>query len=95
MRITADTILAKNRELLDSKIDDEYVMMSIENGEYYGLNKIASRIWELLDNPQPFKKLINKLLSEYDVGREECEEDVKKYLLVLADKQLIILDNLA
>ena len=43
-KITTETVISQTEEIVDSNIDGETVMMSIENGKYYGLDDIGSRI---------------------------------------------------
>ncbi len=50
-KISTETIITQIEEIVASDIDGETVMMSIENGEYYGLDDIGSRIWELIEKP--------------------------------------------
>ncbi len=56
--IGPDTILQRKSDLLFNEIDGEVVMLSIENSEYYGMDKVGSRIWELLEQPLSFKVLV-------------------------------------
>ena len=77
-------------DMLFSHIDDEVVMMSIKTGEYYGLNSVASRIWELLEHPHTFEELIGKLALEFDIDEGICRKDVHAFLSQLAENQLII-----
>ena len=46
--LNLDSIIKRNPEMVSSDMDGETVMMSMENGEYYGLDPIGSRIWELI-----------------------------------------------
>lgn len=55
-------------------------MMSIQNGEYYGLDDIGSREWELIEKPVKVSDLIDTLLERSDVDRGTCEKDVLKFL---------------
>ncbi len=48
--IGPDTIIQRKSDLLFNEIDGEVVMLSVENSEYYGMDKVGSRIWELLKN---------------------------------------------
>ncbi len=82
--------IQRNPDMLFSHIDDEVVMMSIETGEYYGLNPVASRIWELLEHPHTMEQLIDKLLQEFDIDESTCRRDVQTFLKQLAGKQLIV-----
>jgi len=73
-----------------TEIDGEIVMLNLENNEYYGLNKTASKIWNLLKEPIAFSSIVEILLKEFDVDRKTCEEEVKSFLNELLEKKLII-----
>ncbi|NLI24085.1 MAG: lasso peptide biosynthesis PqqD family chaperone [Bacteroidales bacterium] len=90
MTIQENTFFRRNPDLLFSDMDGETVMMSIQNGEYYGLDEVGSRIWQLLENPESAETLTDKLIEEYEVTRETCLSDVMEFLNMLAEKQLII-----
>lgn len=90
MQYDNDNTLQRNPELLSSKIDSETIMMNMHDGNYYGLNEVAGRIWEILENPHTYKDLIKILLSEFEVGEETCSNDVSGFLKKLEEKKLII-----
>ena len=75
--------------MLSSNMDGETVMMSIENGEYYGLNEIGTRIWELTENEILIQDIINTLMEEYDVDEATCQSDVMEFVEELGNKKLI------
>jgi hypothetical protein len=87
--ITEETIISRSREVVASDIDGEVVMMSIEKGKYYGMDLIASRIWELMEKPIKIADLIGLLLEEYEVTPEDCEKDVLALLNDLLAEKLI------
>jgi hypothetical protein len=88
--IGPDTVFRRKADLLFNEIDGEVVMLSIENGEYYGMDKVGSRIWELLDQPYSFKDLVGKLMDEYEVSEQQCSGDTLAFLKKLTDKKLIV-----
>ncbi len=65
---------------IETEVDGSRVLMSIELGKYYGLNEVASTIWEKMENPLAVEDLINQLLEEYDIDERSCTEQVLKYL---------------
>lgn len=89
MEITPETVLQRKGDLLFNEIDGEVVMLSVENSEYYGMDKVASRIWELLEHPLSLKELISRLMSEYKVSEERCTEDTLTFINLLKKKKLI------
>lgn len=85
---TDSHLLQRDPDMVFSHIDDEVVMMSIETSEYYGLNPVASRIWELLEKPHTFNGLVNALMHEFDVDETTCRNDVMTFLAQLIEKRL-------
>ena len=68
--ITIDTIISQAEEIVASDIDGETVMMSVENGKYYGLDEIGSHIWELIERPIKVSNFIDTLFEKFDVTSE-------------------------
>jgi hypothetical protein len=93
MNINLRSTISRNPSMVFNKIDDEVVMLSIENNEYYGLNAIGSRIWESIAQPIVFSALVDQLLAEFDVNREQCEHDVIEFLTKLDEKKLIVING--
>ena len=87
--IKLNTRLRLNQELLQSEIDGETIMMSIDNGEYYGLNSVASRIWEILKTEPLFSELLDTLTSEYDIDKNQCKTETLEFLNKLVTTKLI------
>ena len=76
-RLTAADVLVRNDdELLTTVVDGELIGMSVEQGACYGLNGVATRIWELLVQPCSIQSLCEQLEAEYEVEASHCLEDV-------------------
>jgi hypothetical protein len=88
-KITLESSIQRNPGMVTSNLDGELVMMSVENGEYYGLDEIGSRIWELMEKPIVIEKLIHCLTLEFEVERQECEQDTLEFLEDLFSRKLI------
>jgi len=86
-----DKIISRNDGIVFNKLDDELVMMSIENGEYYGLDNIGAQIWEIIQQPTKFSEIVLKLMGKYDVSEETCIADIQEFLSELLGKNLITL----
>jgi len=78
--LTKDSIIKQTGDVVASEIDGETVMMSIENGEYYGLDGIGSHIWELIKKPIKVSDLIDSMMEKYEVDFDTCEKDVLAFL---------------
>lgn len=81
----------KQNDILESKIDDELVMMSINNGAYYAMSKVGCAIWNFLklNESTVVLDLCDYLLTRFEVSRETCEAETITFLEGLLDNQLI------
>lgn len=85
-----DSIVVKNSEMLSSDMDGDVVMMSIEDGEYYSIDPTGARIWDLLKEPVKVGDICTRLLTEYDVGPEQCQKEMIAFLNKLSEKKIIL-----
>jgi hypothetical protein len=77
------------KDVLSCDLSGEAAMLDLKSGRYYGLNPVGARIWNLLKEPRTVESLIQAVLAEYDVPREECERDALDILGRLASEGLI------
>jgi hypothetical protein len=87
--IDNNSIITRSEGLVEADIDDEIVMMSIEQGDYYGLDSTASRIWKLLEQPQTVSKITAQLMAEYDVAAEQCRTDMASFIGEMAEHGIV------
>jgi len=87
--LTAQSRVRRIQDVLDTEIDDQTVMMDIEQGSYFGLNETATRIWAMLAEPMVIGDLCNRLTEQFDVPREQCEQQVVAFLGSLLDRGLL------
>ena len=80
MTIHLDTVIARNDSILFSGLDDEILMMSIDNGEYYKLDEMGACIWAMLEEPSAISDLCNVLMSEFDIDLDTCRQDVLEFV---------------
>ncbi|MBM6820081.1 lasso peptide biosynthesis PqqD family chaperone [Clostridium saudiense] len=87
--IGLDTIINKNLEIDDTDLDGEKVMMNLDKGEYFMMNEVGSRIWEIINEPMNVKGIVDALRSEYEVDEETCKDTVIEFLGRLNNADLI------
>lgn len=92
-KLTSVSVVQRNPKLIANQMDGEIVMMSIDNGEYYGLDEIGSRIWELIENPVSINHLIESLTEEFEVSTEDCLHDTLEFLEDLLEKDLLLVND--
>ena len=88
-QIPEDTALVTASSAISTDLEGEAVILDTDASEYYGLNEVGTRIWTLLEEPRTFEELVSALLEEYDVDRDQCEEDVRELLGQMMEKDLL------
>jgi Coenzyme PQQ synthesis protein D (PqqD) len=76
-------------DILETDVDGELVMMSIERGNCYSLEGSGAAIWKLLSNPISGNDICTKLADVYDVAPSTCHADVQRFLQGLLQEGLI------
>ena len=72
-----------------SDMGGEKVMMSINNGKYYNLGEIGGDIWTLIEQSISVNEIVMAFVANYEVEKEECEEQVLSFLNQLYEEELI------
>jgi hypothetical protein len=83
------TVVSRVPEQISGELDGKVVLLSIENGEYYNMNGVASRIWALIEKPTTIAAVVDQLLEEFEVERDTCEAQVIAYLGRLSSDKLL------
>jgi hypothetical protein len=90
-RIALTTTIARSHEIITAEVNDEIVMMSLEQGEYFGLGAIGSRIWALLEQPMTVAVLCDRLITLYAVDVKTCQRETLDFLQELYAAEIITL----
>ena len=92
INITSESIVRQVDSFISSNLEESVVMMDIEKGQYYSLNSVGAKIWEMTDNPIYVKDLCEYLTNNFDIDTEQCEREVVFYLKQLLDLDIITIN---
>lgn len=87
--IKMDSVINKNESIDDTDLDGEKVMMNLDKGQYFMMNEVGSRIWDIIEKPMTPKEIVQALLNEYEVEEATCEETVMEFLNELNKAELV------
>jgi hypothetical protein len=66
------------------------VLLDPVQGEYFGLDEVGTRIWELLPGHPTAAALADRLFDEYDAPRDTLAADAARLLGQLAAMKLVV-----
>lgn len=79
-----------SEDVVAREVGGEMVLLDLNSGQYFGLDTVGGRIWELLSNrPQSLKELSDLIEAEFDAPRERIEADLMTLATQLKDQELI------
>jgi hypothetical protein len=75
MSLKGSDIVVRNADIIGADAGPDFVALDVERGICYSLNRIGSRIWQLIDKPTRVEALCARLAAEYAVDRATCERE--------------------
>jgi hypothetical protein len=72
----------------------ETVMLNVQTGKYYGLNRTAGRMLEALERQPDLDAIVADLAADLDAPEETLREDFLALCLDLSEKGLLVLEPL-
>lgn len=75
--------------ILFRELDGEGVLLNLQTGEYYGLNRIGAEVWRALSARQSVDKIHAKLLDRYEVSAERLWGDLEALIHEMNAKGLV------
>ncbi len=92
--IDENSRIVRNESIPTGVIDGEMVALDLQKGDCFGMDKIGTRIWVLIESPTPVSTIIDQLASEHEVDRATCSTDVIAFVADLARSGLVrVLDE--
>lgn len=87
--ISLASFVVRCNDIVEAEVDGELVALNVETGTCYGLNKVGTRIWKIIDAPCRVEELCDRLIQEFEVDRETCLRDVAVLLEEMSREKLI------
>jgi len=90
--MTSSTRFRMNRpKVVHETFDDnEVVMINLNSGSYYNLNKAGTDIWRLIEDGSSVSEIAEVMAHVYDSSGIDIESAVKQFLEELVQEDLIV-----
>lgn len=71
--------------------NDIIVLMKMDDSSsFFKINGVAAQVWDLLSDGKSVEEVLDCLVSEYDVSREQLLSDIKSLIETLIEKNLAV-----
>jgi Coenzyme PQQ synthesis protein D (PqqD) len=87
--VSMQSVVVTAQGQVSCDLEGETAILGLDQGIYYGLDRIGARVWNLLQQPRSVEEICNALLQEYEVEPERCRNDLLALLECLRVEGLI------
>lgn len=86
-------IISRAQDKISTELDGETVILDISSGIYSGLDPVGTTIWNALEKQISIAGIVEMILENYDVSRQECTDDTIVFLNSLIENGLIVVQD--
>lgn len=80
-------------KVLFQEIDGESVLLNLNNEQYFGLNEVGTRIWQLFSENSKTANALTILQNEFNVDNDTLQKDLAVLINELNLKGLIEIED--
>lgn len=73
------------------RVDDEVVLLDVDTGACTTLNAVAAILWDRCDGTSSLDEMIEEIVDEFGVPREQAETDVTDFISAMLGRGLLLL----
>ncbi len=93
LNLSAATALARRSGVLAQQVKKDeptLVLLNPKSGEYYTLEPVGARVWELCDGKRTISEIAAIISQEYEESPEVIESDILELAKELIDEELVV-----
>lgn len=80
-------------DVLSRELEGEGVLLNLETEQYYILDDVGMRMWQVLAEHSNTEAVIAQLLDEYDVEETALRHDLAKLIAQLSESGLVTVSS--
>ena len=87
--IQKEHYLIKDDDVLFTSMGEDVVLLHVQRGDYYSLNKVGARLWMLADGTKSIDDLAELITAEFEISQSQAVKDVAELVEQLANENLV------
>ena len=85
----AGKYLAKGVDVHYKEIDLKSVLLNLDSGEYYSLDKVGTFIWSLVNGKREVSHIVDEITGKFNIPAEQATLDTKGLIEKLIGEGLV------
>lgn len=87
--IDKEHYLIKDDDVLFTSMGEDAVLLHVQRGDYYSLNKVGARLWMLVDGTKSIDELAKLITDEFEITHDQAVNDVAELAEQLVKEELV------
>ncbi|MCW3846656.1 PqqD family protein [Sphingomonas sp. LB-2] len=87
--IDATTRLRRKPGLVAADVADDAILLDIDSGYFFQLNRTGAKIWALVAEPQSLGAVCDHMANGFRVDPETCRSDVTEFVADLLERGVL------
>lgn len=83
------TMLCRKAEVVGADVADDAILLDIDSGYFFQLNRTGARIWAFVESPQTLGALCEHMAGSFRVDAAECRRDVTEFVADLLERGVL------
>jgi len=79
-------------DVISQEVSGETVLLDLDSENYFGLDEVGTRIWQLIKEKEDLQAIYNTLLDEYEVEESRLQADLEALLGEISKLGLVSLE---
>jgi hypothetical protein len=88
--VNQSSVFGRRDRVMVQQVEDQAVLLDIESGEYFSLNDVGKRVWDLCDGSRTVAQVADAICCDYDVQPDVASSDTAALLDTLAGAGLVV-----
>jgi len=86
-------VYGRRDRVMVQQVEGSSVLLDIDSGEYFTLNEVGGRVWDLCDGSRSVASIAEALSAEYEVEEAVLRADAMECLGDLLNRHLVVLQT--
>lgn len=88
----AKRLVRVSPDTLYRDLNGEGILLQLETGQYFGLDAVAHRMWQLLVELGDVEQVQQVLVGEYNIDAQTLAADLERFTAQLVEKKLVAME---
>jgi hypothetical protein len=84
-----DSVIARSATLVAAQVGDQTMLMDLDSGTMFQLNRTGARIWDLVETPRSLADLVATLEQSFPGGGDTLRDDVAAFVAQMRETGLL------